>query len=145
MTRIFLKRLDEIQPSQLFISFEKLSRVMEKFDPPTPESLELVPVKELDGEVIFTDGHTRALAAFLRGLTEIRVYWDEDDLDWEAYRICVEWCKAEGVFTIADLKDRVVSQEEYEVLWYKRCEEMQKVLEERRNMRGRRHEEHEAG
>ncbi len=54
-------------------------------------------------------------------------------MDWEEYRICVEWCKKEGIFTIADLKDKVVSPEEYEVLWYKRCEEMQKDLKERRN------------
>jgi len=129
---VFLKRLDEIQLSQLFINSGKLSQVIKRFDPPTPESLEPVPVKELDGEVIFTDGHTRAFAAFLHGLTEIRVFWDEDDLDWEVYRICVGWCKAEGLFTVADLKDKVISSERYEVLWLKRCEEMQKGLEERR-------------
>jgi len=135
LTGIFLKKLNEIQPSQLFISSGKLSQVMEKFDPPGPESFAPIPVKELDGCVIFTDGHTRALAAFLCGLTEVRVFWDEDDLDWEEYRICVDWCKREGIFTIADLEDKVMSPEEYEVLWYKRCEEMHKGMEERRTMR----------
>jgi hypothetical protein len=132
LNKIFLKRLDEIQPSQLFISSGKLTKVMERFDVHVPESLEPIPVKELDNCVIFTDGHTRALAAFLYGLTMIRVFFDEDDLDWDAYRICVKWCKSEGIFTIADLKNKVISPLEYEVLWNKRCWEMQQSLKEKR-------------
>ncbi|HNT77774.1 MAG TPA: GNAT family N-acetyltransferase [Anaerolineae bacterium] len=132
---VFLKSLDEIQPSQLFVSSGKLSYVMGRFDPPTSDSLDPIPVKMLDNDVIFTDGHTRALAAFLRGLPKVRVFWDEDDLDWEAYRICVEWCKTEGIFTIADLKERVISPEDYEVLWHARCREMQQNLEACRNIK----------
>jgi hypothetical protein len=41
------------------------------------------------GCVIFTDGNTRALAACLCGLTEVRALWDEDDMDGEEYRICL--------------------------------------------------------
>ena len=133
-TKIFLKRLDEIQPSQLFISSRKLSLVMGKFDPPLPGSLEPIPVKELDGCTIYTDGHTRALAAYLRGLEEVRVFSDEDELDWEAYRICVDWCRAEGIFTIAGLKEKVIPPDEYEVLWHDRCREMQQDLERKRRM-----------
>ena len=100
-----------------------------------PESSEPIPVKKLGGQVIFVDGHTRAFAAFLHGLSEVTVYWEEDELDWDAYKICVEWCKNEGIHTIADLKDRVVSQQEYEVVWYKRCEKMQQDLEAERKRR----------
>ncbi len=130
---VFLKSLDEIQPSQLLVSSGKLAYVMERFDPPNPDSLDPIPVKALDGDVIFTDGHTRALAVFLSGLPEVRVFWDEDDLDWDAYRICVEWCKTEGIFTIAGLKDRIISPEDYEVLWHNRCREMQQSLEKCRS------------
>ena len=133
MVRIFLKRLEEIQPSQLFISSEKLSKVMDHFNPTKVELLEPVPIKNLDGYVIFTDGHTRALAAFLSGQSEIVAYWDEDELDWEAYSICVDWCREEGIYTIADLKDRVIPPDEYKKLWYDRCQAMQKSLEEKRN------------
>ena len=132
MDRPFLKKLDQIQPSQLYISSAKLSKVMARFNPPEIETLEPVPVKWLDGHLIFTDGHTRALAAFLSGLSEIRVFWDEDDLDWEAYRICVAWCQAEGIFSIAGLKEKVISPEDYEFLWYDRCTKMQQDLEEKR-------------
>jgi len=62
----------------------------EPHDPVTPETLPPLPIKKLGQDVILTDGHTRALAAHLQGWQEIRVYWDEDDLDWEAYAICVQ-------------------------------------------------------
>jgi hypothetical protein len=135
MTKIFVMRLNEIQPSQLFISSEKLSHVMIGLDPLKPESLDPIPVKELGNQVTFTDGHTRAFAAFLCGFSEVRVFWDEDELDWEAYEICVKWCKEEGVYTVADLRDRVVASGEYEVLWLKRCKEMQTSLEARRRQK----------
>ncbi len=133
MTSTFLKRLDELQPSQLFVSAQKLSRVMDRRDTLTLQDLEPVPVKELGGRVVLTDGHTRALAAYLSGLTRIRAFWDQDELDWEAYEICVAWCREEGITTIADLKDRVVSEEAYEVLWLDRCREMHQDLEARRS------------
>lgn len=127
-----MMRLDKIQPSQLYISSEKLAEVMKRFDPNNPESIEPIPIKRLRGEIIFVDGHTRAFAAFLHGLSEVPVYWEEEKLDWEAYEICVEWCKKEGIHTIADLKNRVVPHKDYEVLWYKLCEEMQQDLEAKR-------------
>jgi len=132
VTNAFLMRLVDIHPSQLFISAQKLSRVRERFDPLRPETLEPIPVKRLGGRVISTDGHTRAFAAREAGLLEVRVFWDEDELDWEAYEICVRWCDEAGVHTIGDLRDRVVSAEEYERLWLKRCQDMHKWLEQKR-------------
>ena len=135
MTKIFTMKLYEIQPSQLFISSEKLAQVMKTLDPTKPESFEPIPVKKLGNQVIFVVGHTRAFAAFLHGLSEVKVYWEEDELDWDAYEICVKWCIDEGIYTIANLKDRVVSSKEYEVLWLKRCEKMQQDLEAKQNQR----------
>jgi len=83
--------------------------------------------------VIFTDGHTRALAAYLSGIPEIPVFWDDDELNWEAYRICMKWCKEEGIYTTADLEDRVVCPGKYETLWIKRCTEMHHDPRVRRN------------
>ena len=128
MTKFFEMKLEDIQPSQLFINVEKLNQVMKDFEPLSLETLPPIPVKELGKHVIFTDGHTRALAAHLRGLEKVRVFWDEDELDWEAYEMCVEWCQEARILTIADLKDRVVAPEAYDVLWLERCEEMQHEL-----------------
>jgi hypothetical protein len=133
MTKTFMMKLNKIQPSQLYISSEKLSEVMKTFDPTKPESIEPIPIKELGNIIVFVDGHTRAFAAFLHNVPEIPVYWENDELDWDAYKICVGWCKKEGIHTIADLKSKIVSQKDYEILWYRRCEEMQKGLEKRKS------------
>ena len=132
MTTPLWMNLSDIQPSQLYISSEKLAEVTRTFDPQQPESLEPVPVKQLDGQVIYTDGHTRAFAAFQAGWSEIPVVWDIDELDWEAYRICVRWCKADGVRTIAGLAGRVIDAAQYETLWFERCRQMHRELAARR-------------
>ncbi len=125
---MFLLHLRKIQPSQLYISSVKLAKVMEFFDRVPIEQIEPVPVKELDGEIISTDGHTRLFAWFLRGRMQVPVEWEDEDLSWEAYRICVQWCKDEGITWIGDLKDRVVGEEDYQRLWYDRCSIMQREL-----------------
>jgi hypothetical protein len=133
MIKKFMMKINEIQPSQLYISSEKLSEIMKMFDSVNPELIEPIPIKRLGDEIVFVDGHTRAFAAFLRGFSEVPVYWEDEELDWDAYEICVRWCKEDGIHAIADLKDRVVSQKDYETLWYARCEEMQQGLAKRKH------------
>ena len=135
MPKTFMMKLDKIQPTQLFISSEKLSEVMKTVDPKNPKSMEPIPIKKLGKEIIFVDGHTRAFAAFLHDFSEIQVYWEDEELDWEEYKICLKWCKKEKIRTIADLKNRIVSQEDYEILWYKRCEKMQRNLKQKRKQK----------
>jgi hypothetical protein len=98
----FRMRLDEIQPSQLYINRAKLEIVMRMIESGQASSLGPIPIKELDGEIISTDGHTRA------------------------------WCKEEGIRTIANLADRIIDSAEYQVLWLERCRKMQQELEEGR-------------
>lgn len=95
-------------------------------------SIEPIPIKKLGDEIIFVDGHTRAYAACVHGFSNIPVYWEYEELDWEAYEICVAWCKEEGIHRIADLKNRVISHREYKKLWYDKCAKMQKELKAKR-------------
>jgi hypothetical protein len=132
MTEIFLIRLEELQPSQLYISADKLAAITRGDVPATPEDLAPIPVRRLGSKIILTDGHTRALAAWRSGLTELRAVWDVDDLDWNAYEICVGWCTEAGIRTVADLNDRIVCTDDYEELWIKRCGAMHEELETRR-------------
>ena len=128
----FIMKLMAIQPSQLYISAEKLARIQEEIARDGDRAVQPLPVKQLGEHVVLTDGHTRALAAHLRGMTEIEVWWDEDDMDWEAYEICVGWCREEGIHTIADLESRVVRAQEYQHLWLDRCRRMHEELKTRR-------------
>ena len=132
MKYIFKANLLDIQPSQLYICAEKLSHVVSSRTLINAEAFEPVPVKKLGSRVIFTDGHTRTFALFQSGITEIYAYWDNDELDWEAYQICVDWCIKQKICSIRDLKDRIVSEQDYQNLWNNRCSAMQCRLAEKR-------------
>lgn len=132
MKKIFKANLSQIQPSQLYICAEKLATVVASKTLTNAETVEAVPVKKLGSRIVFTDGHTRAFALFQSGITEIYVYWDDDELDWEAYQICVDWCIDQEICSVKDLKGRIVSEEDYEILWRKRCSDMQCMLAEKR-------------
>jgi len=133
MDSVFLMNLKDIQPSQLYISKKKLAKIQETLDPNDKESLEIIPVKKLGTDIVYLDGHTRAYVAYLQGWTEIRVEWETEDLDWEMYEVCVNWCKKDGIYTVADLCSRVISHKDYEILWYERCNQLKKQMEEKRS------------
>lgn len=126
----FLVDLEDLQPSQLYISAGKLDVMRAAIS--HHGFAEPLPVKHLGEELVLTDGHTRAFAAFESGQKCVPVVWDMDELDWEAYEICVCWCKEEGIRTIADLAGRVVNDEVYQRMWLDRCREMHHHLARKR-------------
>ena len=129
---VSLRPIMSLQPTQLFINREKLAVLQARVDFSCDQNIPPVPVKLLDGRWVLTDGHTRALAAHLAGLRQMPVVLDNDPLDWDAYRICVDWCLAVGITTIADLVDRMLTAEDYEEKWLSRCRRMQQDLADRR-------------
>jgi hypothetical protein len=124
MKKEIIMNLCDIQPSQLYVNLMKLQNILSWFKPEDINSYDAIPVKRLNNRIIFTDGHTRAYAAYLKGINEIKVYWDQDDLDWNAYQICVDWCINENINSIVDLEKRVISDEDYKVLWLEKCRKM---------------------
>jgi len=111
--------IDEITPSQLYLSKERLKDLEEK-----EQDLEPLPVKRIGDELFFTDGHHRAFILSDLSRKKIEVYHDEDDLDWLEYLICVDWCREEGIESISDLDERIVSEEDFKKLWIERCQDM---------------------
>ncbi len=132
MREVFKLRLDEIQPSQLYISRPRLDTLLKRIKTGNTSSIEPIPIKELDGELVSTDGHTRGVAWHLCGYAEVEVEWEDLEMDWEAYTICVQWCKDEGIHSIIDLKYRIINSHDYQKLWLDRCRIMQEELEEKR-------------
>ena len=126
-------KLSDIHPSQFYISLEKLRQVEKWFRPDDLSHFEPVPVKRLNGRIIFTDGHTRAFAAYRKGLAKIPLVWDEDELDWEAYQLCTDACSSRGIHTISDLQDRVVDADVYQHLWNDWCDTLHEILALRRS------------
>lgn len=132
MSKIFKMRILDIQPSQLYMSEKKLNEVFSWLNKNNIESYGPISIKKLNERIIFTDGHTRAFALYKMGVEEIHCVWDEDDLDLEAYQICVDWCIEEGITNISHLEKRVIKHDTYEMLWHDRCRKMQEELEEKR-------------
>ena len=128
----FEASLADLQPSQLYICEDKLAKVEQAMRGASADGIEPVPVKRLGSRLVLTDGHTRAVAAIRQGRETISACWEDEDLDWEAYEICVAWCLAEGIQSIADLASRIVSMDKYEKLWYERCHALHRGLAEQR-------------
>ncbi|MHA2032864.1 MAG: hypothetical protein ACW99Q_26140 [Candidatus Kariarchaeaceae archaeon] len=125
---IFEMELRKIHPSQLYINHDKLV-VTERFIfDHGIENLEPIPIKKLDDRLIMTDGHTKALALYKCGYDTVRVWWEDEQLDWDEYRECLKWCDEENIHTIANLSDRVISNKEYETQWLERCRKMRERL-----------------
>ena len=125
-------KLRDLQPSQFYISEEKLRRVELWFDPRDLSGFEPIPVKLLDGLPVMTDGHTRAVAAVQAGLTRVPLCRETDALDWEMYRRCVSACRDRGVRSPLALAERVVSADEYAEKWDGWCDRMQAEVRKER-------------
>ncbi|QTA38945.1 hypothetical protein JYK00_07350 [Thermosipho ferrireducens] len=113
-------------PSQLYISKEKLKNVLKYIKNVGINNIEPIPIKKIGNITFFTDGHTRAYALWRLGLKKIKVTWETDELDWELYLICIDWCINEKITNISHL--RVISHNRYKKMWLKRCEQLQKQL-----------------
>lgn len=120
---IFMLPMDALTPSQLYISDEKLRAVREWFGGDITK-MDPIPVKQLAGRLLITDGHTRAAAAFLAGLRVLPCIRDTDDMDWAAYAADINLCAEEGITSIEKLAGRIVSAEDYDLLWRKRVDAM---------------------
>ena len=124
MKDIYKLTLKDLQPSQFYISERKLASVEVWFDPADLSNFEPIPVKELDGVPVITDGHTRAVAALRVGVGRVPLVWDTDELDWRLYRACVTACRRRGILSSADLLTRIISAEEYVEQWDAWCDRL---------------------
>lgn len=116
----FRMPIDAIQPTQLYVDAVRLARL----DGVDLEGLEPIPIRRIGHLLVFTDGHTRALAAHLREALELTVCWETRELDWDACRTRAEWCRQEGIRTIAGLAGRIVPPAQFERLWLQRCRDL---------------------
>ena len=124
----------EVQPSQLYISEAKLIRVNAWLKPSDLGNFQPIPKKILDGIPVMTDGHTRAAAALRYGLTAVPLVEEDEDLDWEMYRRCVQACRERKIFSPMDLLHRIINEKEYRKRWYSWCDKMQaEVLAEKKS------------
>lgn len=116
--------LKELQPSQLYLSQDKVQKVTSWYDSSPMTPIFVRKFANCDDWVI-TDGHTRAFVASLKGATTIPVQLDEEDYSdgvIKLYEQCINWCREESISQISDLATRQLSQDDYQVFWIDRCQ-----------------------
>ena len=118
---MFLLPIQELTPCQLYISEKKLKNIYTWFDG-NIDKIHPIPIKQLAGRLIVVDGHTRLLAALIAGAKYIPCEWETGNWDWAAYASDIAMCAEEGITSIENLKNRIVSDEDYERLWLRRCQ-----------------------
>jgi len=124
MTNDFYININQLQPSQLFINEKKLKSVQKWIDPKN-HNYDAVPIKEFGEKIVLTDGHTRTLSVYMSGQSHIKVHWDHDELDTDLYLKCIDLCLHNNITSILDLKDRVLTDEDYTKKWINLCRSLE--------------------
>ena len=70
---------------------------------------------------MITDGHHRAYQALLAGWYTISAEWDRDGSD-ELYHLYAQACDERKIYSVLDLKNHILAQDEYEAKWYNWCD-----------------------
>ena len=122
-------KLLDIQPSQFYISEEKLNGVKSWLNPKELSNFEPIPIFEHNGKIFFTDGHTRALAAYLAGLEKVPLCWEkQEEIGIKEYEICIKACIDREIKNISDLEHRILPRDEYAAKWDNWCDGMQETV-----------------
>lgn len=120
--------------SQIYLNEDKLIRIQGWFNPKDLTNFKPLPVHDFGNErLTLTDGHSRAFAAYKAGLHEIPVVYDTDEIITSKtgqmlYKNDIAWCERFHLKNISDLASRIVSNEEYEKLWVRRCDHAYNLL-----------------
>jgi len=118
-----MQKIEELQPSQLYISKKKLNKVISWISR-DENNYEPIPIIKLADKIVITDGHTRLFALYQIGFQTVRTKWDTDELDIEAYKIYVDWCLDYGIELISDLEYRIIELIANDKLWINPCKVM---------------------
>ena len=111
-----------LHPTQLYLSEKKLQDIQILYQ--SVEIINVAPISVLAfGDcLLITDGHHRAYQALLAGRDTISAEWDRDGGD-ELYHLYAQACEERKIYSVLDLKDRILAQDEYETKWYNWCDD----------------------
>ena len=110
-----------LHPTQLYLSEKKLAGIQTLYQ--SAEIINVAPISILAfGDcLLITDGHHRAYQALLAGRDTISAEWDRDGGD-ELYHLYAQACEERKIYSVLDLKNHILAQDEYEAKWYNWCD-----------------------
>ena len=121
-------KIKDLHPSQLYLSEKKLQEIQTLYQSVEKPSINPISVLAFGNRLLITDGHHRAYQALLLGQDTISAEFDKDGGD-ELYHLYAQACEERKIYSILDLKDRILPQDEYEAKWYNWCDGFNQAAE----------------
>ena len=118
--------IKDLHPSQLYLSEKKLQDIQMLYQSVEKHNLNPISVLTFGDYLLITDGHHRAYQALLIGQNTISAEWDRDGGD-ELYHLYAQACEKRKIYSVLDLKDHILPQDEYEAKWYNWCDGFNQV------------------
>ena len=118
----------DLHPTQLYLSEKKLQDIQMLYQSVKLINVDPISILAFGNCLLITDGHHRAYQALLMGKDTISAEWDKDGSD-EIYHLYAKACEERKIYSILDLKNHVLSQDEYEAKWYNWCDGFNQAAE----------------
>ena len=113
--------IKDLHPTQLYLSEKKLQNIQMLYQSVELINVDPISVLAFGDYLLITDGHHRAYQALLIGQNTISAEWDKDGGD-ELYHLYMQACEERKIYSILDLKNHILPEDEYEAKWYNWCD-----------------------
>ena len=111
----------DLHPTQLYLSEKKLAGIQTLYQSVELNNVDPISILAFGNGLLITDGHHRAYQALLAGWDTISAEWDRDGSD-ELYHLYAQACEERKIYSVLDLKNHILAQDEYEAKWYNWCD-----------------------
>ena len=113
--------IKDLHPTQLYLSEKKLAGIQTLYQSVELNNVNPISILAFGNCLLITDGHHRAYQALLAGRDTLSAEWDRDGGD-ELYHLYAQACEERKITSVLDLKNHILSQDEYEPKWYNWCD-----------------------
>ncbi|MFS9151860.1 chromosome partitioning protein ParB [Streptococcus infantis] len=120
--------IKNLHPTQLYLSEKKLKAIQNLYQSAETFNMDPISVLAFGDYLLITDGHHRAYQALLLGQDTISAEFDRDGGD-ELYHLYAQACEKRKIYSVLDLKNRILPQDEYEAKWYNWCDGFNQAAE----------------
>ncbi|AMD96583.1 chromosome partitioning protein ParB [Streptococcus sp. oral taxon 431] len=120
--------IKDLHPTQLYLSEKKLQDIQMLYQSKEKPNINPIIVLAFGNCFLITDGHHRAYQALLVGQDTISAEFDRDGGD-ELYHLYAQACEKRKIYSVLDLKNHILPQDEYEAKWYNWCDGFNQAVE----------------
>ena len=120
--------ITDLHPTQLYLSEKKLQAIQMLYQSVEKPNINPISVLTFGDYLLITDGHHRAYQALLEGRDTISAEFDRDGGD-ALYALYARACEERKIYSVLDLKNHILPQDEYEAKWYNWCDGFNQAAE----------------